>query len=69
MTGSDSLLTTAQVAERINVHPGTLRWWRSVGKGPRSFTLGEHSVRYRAADVEAWVASRYAASGESEADR
>jgi predicted site-specific integrase-resolvase len=51
-------LTTRQAAERLGIPEATLRWWRSVGKGPPSFTLG-HRVFYRLTDVEAWVEAEY----------
>jgi predicted DNA-binding transcriptional regulator AlpA len=32
----------------------TLRYWRHLGTGPRSFRLGRRVV-YRLADVGAWI--------------
>ena len=52
-----SLLKTELAAEVLNMSPGTLRWWRSIGKGPPFVKCGE-AVRYRAEDLEEWVASR-----------
>jgi hypothetical protein len=50
----ETYLTTVEVAERFRTVPGTVRYWRHVGKGPRSFKVGRR-VLYRQADVEAWV--------------
>lgn len=50
----DSLLTPKQVAHRLAVPVGSLTNWRYTGVGPRYIKLGR-LVRYRAADVEAWV--------------
>lgn len=54
------LLNTEQVAERVGVPAATLRYWRHIGTGPKSFKLGPRRVYYRAADVDAWVARAYA---------
>lgn len=52
------ILTTAEVAEKLRVPVGTLRYWRHNGEGPRSFKLGR-SVRYYASDVEAYIDAQY----------
>jgi predicted DNA-binding transcriptional regulator AlpA len=54
------LLNSAEVAQMIRVPQATLRYWRHVGIGPRSFKMGPRRVLYRADDVEAWVAAQYA---------
>lgn len=48
------ILSTAAVAEVVGVPEGTLRYWRYMDEGPRSFRLGRH-VKYHSEDVEAWV--------------
>lgn len=45
---------TAEVAERLRTPAETLRYWRSVGKGPRWFRVGRR-VLYAEADVRAWL--------------
>lgn len=53
--------STAETAARISDPPlpvATLRYWRHVGEGPKSFKIGRRVV-YRRADVEAWLASQY----------
>lgn len=57
-------LTTEEVAAILNMPIGTLRWWRHKKEGPRSFKLGR-SVRYKKADVEAWLRDQYEAGSES----
>jgi len=52
-----SLLKTEAAAHFLSMSPGTLRWWRSVGKGP-PFTKCGTAVRYRAEDLEDWISSR-----------
>jgi excisionase family DNA binding protein len=52
-------LTTADVAELCRTSPETVRYWRHVGKGPRSFKVGR-KVLYRNEDVESWLAEQYA---------
>lgn len=46
-------LTTEEVADRFRTSPGTVRYWRHVGKGPASFRLGAR-VLYDLDLVEAW---------------
>lgn len=52
--------TTAEVSERCNIPVATLRWWRHVGTGPRSFKVGARKVMYRRSDVETWLEEQYA---------
>lgn len=61
---SQRYLTTAEVAELCRTSPDTCRYWRHVGKGPRSFKVGRR-VLYAEADVQAWLRSlRDAADGD-----
>jgi excisionase family DNA binding protein len=48
------LMTTAEVSALLGIPVGTLRYYRSSGYGPASFRLGGR-IRYRRADVMAWV--------------
>ena len=54
MEDQDRLLTISEVADLLRKPVATLRWWRHVGTGPRSFKVGR-GVRYRASDVHGWV--------------
>ena len=58
----DKLHTLAEVAELLRVPPATLRYWRHLGSGPRSFRVGRH-VRYYRTDVEAWLRAQHDAGG------
>jgi predicted DNA-binding transcriptional regulator AlpA len=49
------LLTTAEVAVITRAPASTVRYWRHLGTGPRSFRLGRRVV-YRRGDVHAWIA-------------
>lgn len=49
-------LTTAEVAAMCRTSPETCRYWRHIGKGPRSFKVGRR-VLYAVEDVEAWIAA------------
>lgn len=49
-------LTTQEVAELLRTPAETVRYWRHVGKGPRSFKVGGKRVLYAAEDVEAFIA-------------
>lgn len=50
----DKMLTTEEVAAYFRTVPATVRYWRHVGKGPRSLRVGRR-VLYRASDVKAWA--------------
>lgn len=47
-------MITVEVAELARTSAETVRYWRHVGKGPKSFKVGRR-VLYDRADVEAWL--------------
>jgi hypothetical protein len=54
-------LTEREAAARLGVSEHTLRAWRVAGRGPAYYRIGagpRPRVRYTAADLDAWVASR-----------
>jgi predicted DNA-binding transcriptional regulator AlpA len=59
------LLTQRQAAELLCLSERTLERFRVSGIGPKFVRLGK-SVRYRAGDVEAWLASRVVGSTSEE---
>jgi excisionase family DNA binding protein len=52
---AEPMLTTQEVAARLNVHPATVRRWRLAGGGPVYFKIGT-SFRYPVTDLERWLA-------------
>lgn len=48
------LLGITEVSEMLNVPVATLRYWRHLGKGPRSFKVGRR-IRYWRQDVLEWL--------------
>jgi predicted DNA-binding transcriptional regulator AlpA len=52
-----TLLHPIDVAELLGVPVATLANWRSLGKGPPFLRVGRH-VRYRAGDVDGWIAAQ-----------
>lgn len=48
------LLTINEAAELLRAPVATLRYWRDLGTGPRSFRLGRR-VLYRYDDVQMWI--------------
>ena len=50
----DVLLTIAEVAAIVRAPVATLRYWRHLGTGPRSFRVGR-GVRYWRTDVTTWL--------------
>jgi len=56
-TDASVVMTTPEVSTEFKIPVGTLRYYRSAGSGPASFRLAGR-VRYRRADVVAWVAQQ-----------
>ena len=53
------MLSNAQAAEVLGVTPGTLNTWRSEGRYPIPYVkVGTKLVRYRRADLLAWIESQ-----------
>ena len=48
------LLTIAEAAQLLRAPVATLRYWRHLGTGPRSFRLGRR-VLYRRDDLHTWI--------------
>lgn len=48
-------LTTEELADLLRTSPESCRYWRHVGKGPKSFKVGRR-VLYAREDVEAFLA-------------
>jgi DNA-binding transcriptional MerR regulator len=59
---SEELFTLAEVAALLRIPPATLRYWRHLGAGPRSFRVGKH-VRYYRGDVQTWLRTQRNAGG------
>ncbi|MEU2103937.1 helix-turn-helix transcriptional regulator [Nocardia sp. NPDC004085] len=56
-----ALLTPAETAARLRIHPQTLINWRGEGRGPRSFKIGRRRF-YDECDVDAWILEQKRAS-------
>lgn len=56
----ERLLSTAETADRLGIPEATLRYWRSVEKGPRGKRIGS-TVKYREADVDTWIREQFEA--------
>ena len=52
-----TILRIDEVHERTGIPVNTLRYWRHLGTGPRSYRLGRRVV-YDAADLDAWLAEQ-----------
>jgi hypothetical protein len=50
-TAAQEYLTTAEVAARYRTVPGTVRYWRMCGKGPKGVLVGRR-VLYSVAEIE-----------------
>ena len=52
---TDELMTWREVAEWLRVSKNTLELWRRGGTGPAWLRLDSGRIRYRRADVQAWL--------------
>jgi len=50
----EEMLTLHEACDFLRVPEGTLRYWRHLGCGPRSFKIGRH-VRYWRTDLVLWL--------------
>jgi len=56
MTGElPQYMTTQEVADLVRVAPETVRFWRYVGRGPKSFKAGGRRVLYDRDAVMAYI--------------
>ncbi len=57
LAADPQFLTTEELAAELKVPKATLAQWRHKGTGPCGYRVGRF-IRYRRADVEAWLATR-----------
>lgn len=50
----ETLLNERQLAEKLRVSVGTLRYWRTMDKGPKFHKIGQ-LVRYSPSAVNDWL--------------
>ncbi len=60
---SADLLDDKAAASILDVSPGTLSVWRSTGRYNLPFLKIGRKVRYRRADLDAWLVARLRESG------
>ncbi len=60
---SNDLMTEAQAAIELDTTVGTLQVWRSTGRYALPFIKIGRNVRYRRADLAAWIESRTRSTG------
>ena len=53
----DTMLTLQEACRLLRVPEGTLRYWRHLGAGPKSFKIGRH-VRYWKTDLIHWLSDQ-----------
>lgn len=51
------ILTPREASAEYRLAERTLANWRAKGEGPRFMKLGKRAVRYRRADIEAFIAA------------
>ena len=50
----EEMLSLQEACALLRIPEGTLRYWRHLGSGPRSFKIGRH-VRYWRTDLILWL--------------
>lgn len=65
---TERLLTIEEVAEILGIPVSTLHYWSYKGEGLVGARIGRR-LRYRPADVEAFVAARFAEREQEDAGR
>ena len=55
---SSGLLTSRQLQELLQISRATFYRWLDAGKLPQPIKLTDRSFRWRAEDVDEWLASR-----------
>jgi hypothetical protein len=63
-----NLLTITEAASIVRAPVATLRYWRHLGTGPRSFRLGRR-VLYRLDDLSAWINAQHDVDGPAPRNR
>lgn len=63
-TPQHDILTIDEVAGIVRAPIATVRYWRHLGIGPRSFKLGRRVV-YRRDDLDAWIAQQRDGHGDA----
>lgn len=58
----EELLTLDEVADLLRAPSATLRYWRHLGTGPRSFRVGRRVV-YRRKDIHSWLTEQELRTG------
>lgn len=57
-TPAEEALDVPATAKYLGRPESTIRYWRHLGIGPKSFKFGRR-VFYRRSDIDAWVAAQY----------
>ena len=60
---SGDLLSEQEAADFLQLSPGTLSVWRSVGRYALPFVKIGAKVRYRRGDLQTWLDSRMRTNG------
>ena len=53
----DQLLTEAEAAALVGFTPRALQSWRAAKRGPAYVCISARAIRYRTADILAWIAA------------
>jgi hypothetical protein len=62
------IFSTAEAGTYLHTPPGTLRYWRHIGIGPRSARFGRRVV-YLRNDLDAWASQEMARTGRGGTDQ
>jgi excisionase family DNA binding protein len=65
----ERLLNVEEVAEQLGVPVSTLHYWNHRGEGGPPCAVVGNRLKYRQADVDAWIAARFAERQQRDAAR
>lgn len=63
---TEQLLLPTEVCEKLRISIKTLERWRSEGTGPKPYFLSPRTIRYKAEDVDQWLADNGAGTRPTE---
>jgi excisionase family DNA binding protein len=58
MESEHAIFDVGEVAAYLKVQEQTVYAWRARGRGPRAVKLNGRALRWRKADVDAWLAEQ-----------
>tara|TARA_R100000808_G_scaffold17177_2_gene38155 strand:- start:177 stop:389 length:213 start_codon:yes stop_codon:yes gene_type:complete len=68
MAYPQNMMASRDAASYLGVTHNTLKTWRRTGEGPVFYRYSSRCIRYRRADLDAWIESQSASTVEAPTD-